>query len=127
MKSAAPGWVPDRAEIIFIQHSPALGKEMPEWHPLLVASTQAFNERTGLVMGFAMTHSEMHADNPFAITIQRGVAVSYIVANQFKTLDWRARGAKPHNLGGGHADLLNEALALFDDICGVSEASKQKR
>lgn len=92
---------------------------MPDWHPLLVASTRLFNEKTGLVMGFPMTHSEIHADNPFALAIHKGVAVSYVVANQFKTLDWRARGAKPHKLGGGHHALLAEALAILDDICAI--------
>lgn len=123
---ATAGWVPDRAEIVFIQHSPAAGKEMPDWHPLLVASTRAFNEKTGFVMGFAMTHSEMHADNPFALAVKTGVAVSYVVANQFKSFDWKARGAKPHNLGGGHHALLTEALAILDDICAISEASNGK-
>lgn len=119
-RAARTGWVPDRAEVIFIQHSPAAGNEMPDWHPLLVASTKPFNEKTGYVMGFAMTHSAMHADNPFALAVGKGVAVSYIVANQFKTSDWRARGAKPHNLGGGHQELLSEALAILDDICAMS-------
>ena len=47
---------------------------------------------------------------------------AYVVANQFKTFDWRARGTKPHHLGGGHEALLTEALAILDDICGISAA-----
>ena len=61
-------WVPDRAEIIFIQYRPAVGEEMPDDHPMLVISTKAFNERTGLVVGFPITHAARHAENPFAIT-----------------------------------------------------------
>ena len=64
----SPLWVPERAEIIFIQYSPHVGEEMPNDHPMLVVSTKAFAERTGIVMGFPMTHSESHANNPFAIT-----------------------------------------------------------
>ena len=60
-------WVPERAEIIFIQYNPAVGKEMPDDHPMLVMSTKPFAERTSLVVGFPMTHSARHADNPFAI------------------------------------------------------------
>ena len=33
-------WVPERAEIIFIQHNPAVNEEMPDDHPLLVMSTR---------------------------------------------------------------------------------------
>jgi mRNA interferase MazF len=51
------GWVPDRSEIIYIQHSPHVGGEMPGVHPLLVISTKQFNEKTGIVIGFPMTHA----------------------------------------------------------------------
>lgn len=120
MKAAI--WVPDRGEIIFIQHSPAAGNEMPNWHPMLVATTRAFAQKTGFVMGFAMTHSDLHADNPFALVIPDSKPAAYVVANQFKTFNWKARSAKTHKLGGGHHDLLKEALAILDDICGISAA-----
>ena len=50
-------WVPERGEIIFIEHSPHVGKEMPGLHPMLVCSTAAFAGRTGVVIGFPMTHA----------------------------------------------------------------------
>lgn len=59
--------VPERAEIIFIQDSPAVGDEVPDDHPMLVVSSKAFADRTGIVVGFPMTHAQRHADNPFAI------------------------------------------------------------
>lgn len=120
----AAGWAPDRAQVIFIQHSPAAGNEMPNWHPMLVATTREFSERTGFVMGFAMTHSDAHADNPFALIIPDSDPPAYVVANQFKTFDWRAREAKPHRLGGGHEQLLKEALVVLDDICAISAAKE---
>ena len=49
-------WVPERAEIIFIQYSPHIGVEMPNDHPMLVISTKAFADKTGVVVGFPMTH-----------------------------------------------------------------------
>lgn len=54
------GWIPERSEIIYIQHSPHAGDEMPGIHPLLVVSTKQFNEKTGIVIGFPMTHAERH-------------------------------------------------------------------
>ena len=77
-------WVPDRAEVIWIQYSPAAGAEIPDLHPMLVASTREFN--------------------------------------QVKSFDWRTRGAKPHPWGGGWDDLLGDALAILDDICGPRPA-----
>lgn len=85
---------------------------------MLVVSTSAFNARTGLVIGFPMTHSEMHRDNPFAVAIDGPKGQAFILGHQPKSFDWRARNAKPHPLGSGHQSRLEEALALLGQICG---------
>jgi mRNA interferase MazF len=116
----SPLWVPDRGEIIFIQHNPKAGKEMPDNHPMLVISTKVFVEKTGIVFGFPMTHSEQHADNPFAIATQGAKGeVGYVLLHQPKSFDWRARNARPHAWGGGHSKLLAAALKRFDTVFGV--------
>jgi mRNA interferase MazF len=114
------GWIPDRSEIIYIQHSPHAGDEMPGVHPLLVVSTRQFNEKTGIVIGFPMTHAVRHQSNPFAIPVNGPKGeVGYIVTNQPKSFDWKARNASPHTWGGGHTDALTQALEVFDKICGI--------
>ena len=40
---------PGRAEVIWIQYSPAAGGEIPDVYPMLVASTREFNQRVGIV------------------------------------------------------------------------------
>lgn len=113
-------WVPERAEIIFINHSPHAGREMPDLHPLLVASPRAFNDRTGLVIGFPMTHASFHADNPFAVPVQGAKQeIGYVLALQPKSFDWRVRQGKPHPWGGGHAIPLAAALERLDSICAI--------
>lgn len=113
-------WVPDRAEIMFIQHKPPVGREMPDDHPMLVISTKAFAERTGIVVGFPMTHSDQHADNPFAIAAPGAKGqVGYVLVHQPKSFDWRVRNARPHAWGGGHTKLLAAALKRFDAIFGI--------
>jgi mRNA interferase MazF len=113
-------WVPDRGEIIFIQYNPRVGKEMPNDHPMLVISARAFADRTGLVVGFPMTHAAFHADNPFAIaaTSAKG-EVGYVLIHQPKSFDWRLRDARPHPWGSGHTKLLGTALKRFDSIFAV--------
>lgn len=113
-------WVPDRAEIIFIQFNPAVGEEMPDDHPMLVISTKAFNDRTGLVVGFPMTHAGRHADNPFAIPAPGAKGEpGYLLTHQPKSFDWRERDARPHPWGTGHTKLLVAALKRFDAAFGV--------
>ena len=63
----------------------------------LVISTKAFAERTGIVFGLPMTHSKQHATNPFAIEVaEENGEVGYVLINQPKSFDWRARMARPH-------------------------------
>ena len=116
----SPLWVPERAEIIFIQYNPQVGKEMPDDHPMLVFSARAFAEKTGVVVGFPMTHAAFNADNPFAIaTTGKKDEVGYVLVHQPKSFDWRQRNARPHPMGGGHTKLLESALKRFDSVFNV--------
>lgn len=116
----SPLWVPDRGEIIFIQYNPQIGGEMPDDHPMLVISAQAFAERTGIVVGFPMTHAGIHADNPFAIEVKEAKGeTGYVLVHQPKSFDWRMRHARPHPLGAGHVRLLNIALKRFDAVFSI--------
>lgn len=126
MASAPPLWIPSRGEIIFINHSPARGNEIPDEHPLLVASDKGFNDRTGLVVGFPMTHSQSHADNPLALTVacrrldmksNPNVKPSYLLAFQPKSFDWRNRGARPHAWGMGYDLDVDAAFEILDKVC----------
>lgn len=115
-------WVPDRAEIIFIEYSPHIGVEMPNEHPMLVMSTKAFSERTGVVVGFPMTHAQFNADNPFAIAAKGDKGeVGYVLTHQPKSFDWKLRNARPHPWGTGHAKLLSAALKRFDSAFNICD------
>jgi len=91
-------WVPDRCEMIWVNFNPGSGQEMKDEHPMLVLSTRAFNDRTGIVIGLPMTHAASNEDNPFAVKYAgpRG-EVGYVLTHQPKSFDWRARGARPHH------------------------------
>ncbi len=106
--------------MIWINHSPHLGNEMPGVHPMLVASPAAFNAKTSIVIGFPMTHSSSNDSNAFAVKIEGpGSEVAYILSHQPKSFDWKQRNAMPHKWGGGHAKVLAESLAKLDAICGI--------
>lgn len=94
---AGNAWVPDRCDMIWIDCNPQAGREMRDFHPLLVLSPQAFNQKTGIVIGLPMTTAAYNETNPFAVKVTgpKGETV-FILAHQPKSFDWRARGAKPH-------------------------------
>ncbi|MET0268212.1 MAG: type II toxin-antitoxin system PemK/MazF family toxin [Duganella sp.] len=84
--------------------------------------SRAFNERTGIVIGFPMTHAEFNRDNPFAVAVAGpNNEVGYVLAFQPKSFDWRERKAGPHGWGGGHDAVLEAALARLAAICGISQ------
>ncbi|AEI81601.1 protein PemK (plasmid) [Cupriavidus necator N-1] len=57
-----------------------------------------FNERTSIVIGLPMTTAAYNETNPFAIKFQGPKEkVSYVLAHQPKSFDWRARNAKAHS------------------------------
>lgn len=115
-------WAPDRGEIIYINHSPHTGLEMPGVHALLVSSTKAFNVKTGIVIGFPMTHAAFNADNPFAIAVKGPKdEIGYVLAFQPKSFDWEKRGATKHPWRHGHDNVLRAALEKLDAICGICD------
>src|SRR4051812_49356403 len=95
--AVAKSWQPDRRDVIWIDCNPQSGREMKDIHPLLVLSPKAFNERTGIVIGLPMTTAAYNETNPFAIKfVGPAGKVSYILAHQPKSFDWKVRGGKPH-------------------------------
>ena len=113
---------PDRADIVWIQHDPQVGREMKGMHPMMVLSPKAFALRTGLVIGLPLTHADFNADNPFAVAIVGpGKEVGYILCHQPKSFDWQLRGGGKHPWGSAPKRILREALDRLDAICGICE------
>ena len=111
----ANAWVPARQDIIWIDCSPQVGREMRDVHPFLVLSPRIFNEKTSLVIGLPMTTAAYNSDNPFAVSAGKASGrktgqTSYVLCHQPKSFDWRLRRAKTHPLGA----LSN---ALFAKVC----------
>lgn len=89
-------WIPARGEVIWINHNPQSGREMRDFHPMLVLSPLKFNEVTGIVIGLPMSTADYNETNPFAIKVTHLKKTGYILAHQPKSFDWKQRGAKPH-------------------------------
>jgi mRNA interferase MazF len=119
---AARPWLPDRRDIIWIDCTPQVGREMKNMHPMLVLSPKAFNERTGIVIGLPMTTAEFNDSNPFAIKLYGPKNVrSYVLAHQPKSFDWRARGAKAHPWKQAPEDVFLTACEQLNQIISICE------
>lgn len=119
MATTPSTWAPDRGDMIWIDFSPGHGKEMQDVHPMLVLSSRAFNEKTGLVIGLPMsTSAERNKGNPFAVEYTARGKTGYVLAHMPKSFGWRERNAKPHPWGKAPAHLMQEASELLKDVLG---------
>ena len=86
-------YVPARGDIVWLSFTPQAGHEQAGHRPSLVLSPQVYNEKTGMAL-FCPITSRVKG-YPFEVLLPSGSAVSgVILADQVKSLDWRARRAR---------------------------------
>jgi mRNA interferase MazF len=115
--------VPDRGDVIWIDHNPQAGREMKDHHPFAVLSSASFHSTVGLVVGCAMTSAPYNRGSTLAVDLgpipDRPGANSYVLCQQLKSFDWRAMGARPHPIGRLQDSQLEEVLAIVGQILGL--------
>lgn len=84
-------FVPDAGDIVWLQFDPQAGHEQAGHRPALVLSPAAYNGKTGLMLYCPMT--TQIKGYPFEVRIA-GDTDSAVLADQVKSLDWRAQRAK---------------------------------
>jgi mRNA interferase MazF len=85
-------YVPRRGDIAWISFTPQTGHEHAGRRPALVLSPSAYNGKVGLALFCPITNQVK--GYPFEVAIPSGGIVSGVVlADQVRSLDWRARKA----------------------------------
>lgn len=86
------GYVPDRGDLVWLAFDPQAGHEQAGHRPALVLSPKAYNQATSLALVCPITGKAK--GYPFETPLPEGLEVSGVVlADQVKSLDWRAREA----------------------------------
>ena len=80
----------DAGEIVWLAFSPRVGHEQAGHRPAVVLSPASYNAKTGMMVCCPM--STQLKGYPFEVVVARDPP-SVILADQIKSLDWRARGA----------------------------------
>jgi mRNA interferase MazF len=109
----AGGWVPDAGDIVWLEFDPQAGHEQAGDRPALVLSPASYNGRTGLLICCPRT-TRIKA-YPFEVPIA-GEIPSAVLADQVKSLDWRARKAK--RKGRVNPSQLTEIRAKLQALIG---------
>jgi len=106
-------YVPERGDVVWLAFSPQAGHEQAGRRPAAVLSPKAYNAKVGLCLACPLTSQQK--GYPFEVVVPEGLAVTgVILADQIKSLDWRARNAAficslPENTVN---ELLAKALVL---------------
>lgn len=86
-------WIPERGDVVWITMDPSAGHEQSGRRPALILSPEAYNGKVGLAIMCPIT-SQVKG-YPFEVPVPECLPVEGVVlADQAKSLDWRARGAE---------------------------------
>lgn len=99
---------PDRGDLVWVHFDPQAGREQAGRRPALVISPRSYNARVGLALFCPITSRVK--DYPFEVALPEGREVSgVILADQIKSLDWRARRAE--RIAAAPGEVMREVLA----------------
>jgi mRNA interferase MazF len=87
------GYIPNRGDIVKMSFSPQSGHEQAGWRPALVVSPRAYNMASSLALFCPITST--NKGYPFEVPLPDGTTtVGVVLADQIRSLDWRARRAR---------------------------------
>lgn len=106
-------YVPEAGDIVWLDFDHQAGHEQAGHRPALVISPAQYNQKTDVMLCCPLTtHVKGY---PFEVVIQAS-STSVILADQVKSLDWRARRAK--RKGKVSASELSEVRAKIMALVG---------
>ena len=94
-------YVPDRADIVWIDLNPVKGHEQANVRPVFVLSSKKYNKQTGLMLVCPIT-SRIKGYS-FEVAINGGKVTGVILSDQVRSLDWQKRNVRfiqkaPHEI-----------------------------
>lgn len=108
-------YTPDAGDIVWLQFDPQAGHEQAGHRPALVLSPARYNAARGMMVCCPMT--SRIKGYAFEVVESR-TPPSVILADQIKSLDWRARSAAPK--GRVSAAALAETRAKIAALLGTA-------
>ncbi len=103
--------IPRQGEFIVLTFDPQSGHEQRGRRPAMVVSKELFNRRSGFCIVCPITSTDRAYR--FHVPVPEGSSVAgYIMVEQVKSIDFRARKAK--RIGTAPAATVDEVLALLD-------------
>lgn len=116
--------IPQQGDLIWIDSEPHAGHEYGghkssagnTFRPMLVVSDGAYNQRTGMVVGFPITHATK-LEAPYRIMLSNHKIEGYIILTGLLGYDYIARSGKIADHAS--APELAQAMNAVKDIFGI--------
>lgn len=109
------GCVPRRGDVVWLSFDPQAGHEQAGRRPAFVLSPEIYNRKSGLSLACPVTSRVK--GYPFEVALPTGLGVSgVILADQIKSLDWKAR--KAQFAAATNDDVIEDVLALILPLIG---------
>jgi mRNA interferase MazF len=107
-------WVPGAGDIVWMHFSPQAGHEQAGHRPAIVLSDRSYNAKRGMMICVPMTSQTK--GYPFEVPIA-GQSASVALADQVKSVDWRAREAS--HKGSVTASEMIEIRSMVAALIGI--------
>lgn len=112
-------YVPGRGDVVWVSLNPQAGHAQAGRRPALVVSPRAHNAKVGLAILCPITTRAK--GYPFEVALPEGLQTSGVVlADQVKSLDWRARRAAP--VARVPAETVREVLGKLGTLLAEDDA-----
>ena len=85
-------FVPDVGDVLLMRLSPTSGHEQSGHRPVLTITPVAYNAKRGLLICCPITSRV--GGYPFEVAIETDGISGVVIADQVKSVDWQARGAR---------------------------------
>jgi mRNA interferase MazF len=105
-------YIPERGDMIWISFDPQAGKEITKTRPALVLSPSTYNRKTSLCL--VVPISSKTKNFPFEVKLNHPAIQGVILADQVRSLDWRARQAVL--IGQVETGLVADVIACFSTL-----------
>ena len=105
-------YVPERGDVVWLHFDPQAGHEQAGHRLALVLSPQKYNKITCLMLCCPLTTAVK--GYPFEVRTNVGGKPGVALADQVKSLDWRARKAKKE--GAVDQAIMDEVLAKIETL-----------
>jgi mRNA interferase MazF len=109
-------YVPEKGDLVWINFTPQSGHEQAGHRPGLILSPIEYNRKVGLAVISPITSKRK--GYPFEVELPPKLGIGGVVlADQIRSLDWRARGAR--KAGRVPKQVLDEVRAGLAALLGI--------